>query len=1016
MISDVFGLCVRQYQTTHEAPDVDLYRTHVVNESDSDNNPGYYPPTKRRKVLISENNNSASFPPEDSSFTTGSKSKYHDNVDGKDQNDSAGSDHRHSILDRLRSRFFALEDSILLHHRDVKMVAQALVTDLWRVYEDSHDKPPSPPWALLHITTELQPLLTQSFGACKLFEVRGLQKQILRNVFCDSLSVCVNETKSLCANETSGTIIDVGSDGDGGRTRGRLPFTPSIDFHSPWHRLYHLIFIETMTNRGRKGNQGDNGGNQTEDDFSAVLDRCVGSMLGRTRRKNDGKKTSDDSSADTSSAFSASEHSSTISSNSSCSLDPDDYFDTLYLHVSGRHLYATLKLSRDNREKIFVARQEIISSSIGEGDQYPEIISLTLLENSMLGKFISRLQNLLDSNRASVRQAVAEKGCKRQFWEQRKDVDRKVGHWLTDFERFLSKGIREGDYVGDGGCGGGKGDSPGGGGGAMDFDDDGENGTDVLYTPRRADSKKGHKTRPIDKKKSSTVRKGGIEKSSRKPNLVEKSAIKEKLEPKTPFGQLLDMIDELEPLEHIEGKDCNISGKHIDGKNNSNVVRNNGSVSGNTGSIDGNMVDTTLDTTVDTNSNISIYNFVSMSDLLQAIRVNVGGGTTNNLRPLLLCVDAAGGLLSGIPWEALPSLSNRRISRSLGSNMIDYALSQHIDHKLSSKHRNKPDDGASIIKPAIGNSNYETRTTETETKETTETTKQTATRNTSTTTSATRNSSGYYLLNPTSDPALVRSMESMVLPVVRDELQWTGLVGGTPASSDDLLKELLRCDAFLFAGHYGGEKMIDCEQLELGGGAIGGQIRIREENGGGGEKTATNVGKNNGIKANNRKESMIDGNNDKKAVSDGKQFSLATALLMGCASAKDYVPKSNSSGFARFSGKISETFSSEKPFPSETFSTPCHYLIGGAPCVVGTLWDVLSGEIDRGTVSILRDSDIGRGIGFGDKIGDKKLNTVYGDKIGDKKQELSTISITRSKCRLPHLTGASLVQFGLPLV
>ena len=93
---------------------------------------------------------------------------------------------------------------------------------------------------------------------------------------------------------------------------------------------------------------------------------------------------------------------------------------------------------------------------------------------------------------------------------------------------------------------------------------------------------------------------------------------------------------------------------------------------------------------------------------------------------------------------------------------------------------------------------------------------------------------------------------------------------------------------------------------------------------------------------------------------------LATALLMGCSSAKQQNLGLN-----------------------DAFGIPNHYLIGGAPTVVGVLWDVLSGDIDRFTVRALAEWST----------------------TGDLSRALES---ARSECRLMNLTGTAVVQYGIP--
>lgn len=165
-------------------------------------------------------------------------------------------------------------------------------------------------------------------------------------------------------------------------------------------------------------------------------------------------------------------------------------------------------------------------------------------------------------------------------------------------------------------------------------------------------------------------------------------------------------------------------------------------------------------------------------------------------------------------------------------------------------------------------------------------------------------------------------------------LDWSGHIGVVP-SKDQVSQQLSEKEGFLYSGHHGGQQYIDCEKVEKGA-------------------------------------YLEDYREDKFPVFPKKKL-LATSLLMGCSSAKQH----------SFGEK------------NDTFSLPNHYLIGGSPAVVGTLWDVLSGDIDKVTVSMLEE--------WGGK----------GDDQGDLDR---AIQIARTKCRLPNLTGCSIVKYGIPFV
>lgn len=102
------------------------------------------------------------------------------------------------------------------------------------------------------------------------------------------------------------------------------------------------------------------------------------------------------------------------------------------------------------------------------------------------------------------------------------------------------------------------------------------------------------------------------------------------------------------------------------------------------------------------------------------------------------------------------------------------------------------------------------------------------------------------------------------------------------------------------------------------------------------------------------------------------------ALLMGCSSAK---PDNN--------GVRDE----------ESNGASIDFLIRGAPAVVGTLWDVSDGEIDRFTLSLL---SLWAGAGISE------------DSPGEYVSLAEAVARSRSACRTPFLVGAACVVVGAP--
>lgn len=102
------------------------------------------------------------------------------------------------------------------------------------------------------------------------------------------------------------------------------------------------------------------------------------------------------------------------------------------------------------------------------------------------------------------------------------------------------------------------------------------------------------------------------------------------------------------------------------------------------------------------------------------------------------------------------------------------------------------------------------------------------------------------------------------------------------------------------------------------------------------------------------------------------------ALLMGCSSAR---PENSGLGSLESNG------------------TAIEFLIHGSRAVVGNLWDVSDGEIDRFTNSLM---SLWLGLNSGEERGRKHLNLS------------EAVAESRSVCRLPYLVGAATIVMGAP--
>lgn len=165
---------------------------------------------------------------------------------------------------------------------------------------------------------------------------------------------------------------------------------------------------------------------------------------------------------------------------------------------------------------------------------------------------------------------------------------------------------------------------------------------------------------------------------------------------------------------------------------------------------------------------------------------------------------------------------------------------------------------------------------------------------------------------------------------------WSGVVGEMP--SPEFMTEILKRDngMFLYCGHGGGEKFFSRSQVE--------EIMTSRD--------------------------------------DGVRGCRPPVVLMGCSSAKlqsvNY-PKENPSGKA-------------DPIYYEPEGIALSYLIAGAPCVVGNLWDVTDRDIDRYCLTLLEDFV-----------------------KGQEGSLAKCVAEARRACKLRYIVGSAPVCYGLPV-
>lgn len=98
----------------------------------------------------------------------------------------------------------------------------------------------------------------------------------------------------------------------------------------------------------------------------------------------------------------------------------------------------------------------------------------------------------------------------------------------------------------------------------------------------------------------------------------------------------------------------------------------------------------------------------------------------------------------------------------------------------------------------------------------------------------------------------------------------------------------------------------------------------------------------------------------------------------------------------------------------DPYGTPLDYLIASSPCVVGNLWDVTDGEIDRLTLDALENW------GLLSKTFDDTEDHMSTPSKQPRRQEkqmslAGAICAARDRCVLRYLTGAAPVVYGLPV-
>lgn len=216
-----------------------------------------------------------------------------------------------------------------------------------------------------------------------------------------------------------------------------------------------------------------------------------------------------------------------------------------------------------------------------------------------------------------------------------------------------------------------------------------------------------------------------------------------------------------------------------------------------------------------------------------------------------------------------------------------------------------------------------------------------------------RPSSGFYVIDPSENCSTGNGVGRLLAGShsFSSSCCWQGRIGRPVPESSEVLEQLCSTDAFVFLGH--GEcarRLLKQDQLQLG--ALGAT-----------QATTPFAG--------------VCGGTAKRRGSQGTVRSVL--MLMGCSSVKmDGTQLQQAQGCC--------------PGEFESFGMATSALLGGAPLVMGTQWDVLGGELD--------------------KLGSQLLQGWLGP---TERRLLCSLAASRRCCLLPYLTGSAMVCYGIPM-
>jgi len=235
---------------------------------------------------------------------------------------------------------------------------------------------------------------------------------------------------------------------------------------------------------------------------------------------------------------------------------------------------------------------------------------------------------------------------------------------------------------------------------------------------------------------------------------------------------------------------------------------------------------------------------------------------------------------------------------------------------------------------------------------------------------------GFYVLDPLKDASC---SQAKLRALLGKWTTWAGSVGQPFPESSELFHRLASEDVFIYMGHGGKcmRQLLKPEALQMGA-------------------SASDTG---GLKGSNR-------SSDSKTPAP-KVPLRSVVMLMGCSTAKisrHPMLRSSPASSEDTSPRARCIMKTRSGATFEAFGTPLNVLIGGAPAVVGALWDVLGGDLEQLVCSMLEAWVQG-------SHSEKRFSHSSFTPVS----LLRALVEARKACRLRFLTGAAVVCYGIPM-